>query len=301
MEIRKQKVGCVLLGQGETKRLKNLCKIWGEDMKRILNYVGSKWNLSSWIINQMPEHNVYLESHFGSGAVLFNKPAARIETINDIDGNIVNLFKVIREQPNELARAIELTPYSREEYYQSFESLKTNLSEIERARVFLVRCWMARGGKTSDRTGWRHNIDIATVNAVPDWNSLPKRISEVTKRLKQVQIENQDATTLIERYNKADCLIYADPPYLLETRTKRHYAHEMTPEEHEKFLEKLNQHKGFAIVSGYDSEMYNDILSKWSKVMKVATTEAGTSKQEVLWLNPSITERHHQINIFEVI
>lgn len=270
-------------------------------MKRILNYVGSKWNMAKWIIQQMPDHNVYLEPFFGSGAVLFNKPAARIETVNDIDGNIVNLFKVIREQPTELARAIELTPYSREEYYQAFESLTNNLSDVERARVFLVRCWMARGGKTSDRTGWRHNIDVATVNALPDWNGLPNTIMDATTRLKGVQIENQDAVTLIERYNKDDCLIYADPPYVLSTRTKRHYAHEMDNEQHDRLLEALNKHTGYVLLSGYDSELYNDHLKGWSKLTKVATTEAANSKTEVLWLNPAVTERTKQLSIFEVI
>lgn len=270
-------------------------------MKRILNYVGSKWNLARWIINQMPEHNVYLETHFGSGAVLFNKPATRIETVNDIDGNIVNLFKVIREQPGALARAIELTPYSREEYYLSFELLEQDLSDLERARVFLIRCWMARGGKTSDRTGWRHNIDIATVNALPDWNGLSGTILEATKRLKQVQIENQDAAKLIERYNRNDCLIYADPPYLLETRTKRHYAHEMKDEQHVELLETLDRHSGYVLLSGYDNDLYNDILKDWTKVTKMATTEAAVSKQEVLWMNPVVSERNKQLNIFEVI
>lgn len=270
-------------------------------MKRILNYVGSKWNLASWIVSQMPEHNVYLEPFFGSGAVLFNKPTARIETVNDIDGNIVNLFKVVREQPDVLARAIDLTPYSREEYYQAFEKLETDLSELERARIFLIRCWMARGGKTSDRTGWRHNIDTVTVNAVPDWNGLPDTILQATKRLKNVQIENQDAVTIIERYNRDDCLIYADPPYLLETRTKRHYAHEMKNSEHEELLKVLNSHRGFVLLSGYDSDFYNDLLPGWRKISKMATTEAATVKKEVLWINPQIIESNHQLNIFEVI
>ncbi len=270
-------------------------------MKRILNYVGSKWNLASWIVSQMPEHEVYLEPFFGSGAVLFNKPAARIETVNDIDGNIVNLFKVIREKPTELVHAIEFTPYSRSEYYQSFELLEKELSDIERARVFLMRCWMARGGKTSDRTGWRHNIDPVTINALPDWNGLPDTILQATKRLKNVQIEHQDAVTLIERYNRDDCLIYADPPYLLSTRTKRHYAHEMKNSEHEELLKALNSHKGFVLLSGYDSDLYNDLLAGWRKISKMATTEAATVKQEVLWINPQIIERNHQLNIFEVI
>jgi DNA adenine methylase len=277
------------------------CTVRSGELKRILNYVGSKWNMAKWIISQMPEHDVYLEPFFGSGAILFNKPSSRIETVNDIDRNIVNLFKVIREKPKELALAVELTPYSREEYYQAFELLEQELSDIERARVFLIRCWMARGGKTSDRTGWRHNIDTVTINALPDWNGIPGTILEATKRLKQVQIENQDANTLIERYNRQDCLIYADPPYVLETRTQRHYAHEMNNGQHIRLLETLNSHSGYVLLSGYDSELYNDLLTGWSKVTKMAKTEAASVKQEVLWLNPAVTERNKQLNIFEVI
>lgn len=250
----------------------------------------------------MPEHKVYLEPFFGSGAVLFNKPATDIETINDIDGNIINLFKVIREQPGELARAVELTPYSRQEYLHSFEALQGNLSDIERARIFLIRCWMARGGKTSDRTGWRHNVNPITINAVPDWLGVPATIMEAAERLQGVQIENSDAVELTEKYNREDCLIYADPPYLLETRTKRHYANEMSIEQHESLLLALNNHSGFVMLSGYDSDMYNDILDGWTKKTKMATTEAGNKKQEVLWLNPRISESGYtQGSIFEVI
>lgn len=270
-------------------------------MKRILNYVGSKWNLSKWIISQMPEHKVYLEPFFGSGAVLFNKFRTSIETVNDIDGNIVNLFKVIREQPEELARVVELTPYSRQEYLDSFGALQDNLSDIERARVFLVRCWMARGGKTSDRTGWRHNINSSTVNAVSDWLGVPETIFEATERLQGVQIESMDAVKLIEKYSRKDCLIYADPPYLLETRTKRHYANEMTIEQHESLLQSLNNHKGFVMLSGYDNDLYNDTLKGWSKKTKMATTDAANSRKEILWLNPRISETGHiQGSIFEV-
>lgn len=270
-------------------------------MKRILNYVGSKWNLSKWIISQMPEHKVYLEPFFGSGAVLFNKPRTSIETINDIDGNIVNLFKVIREQPGQLANSVELTPYSRQEYLQSFESLECELSDVERARVFLVRCWMARGGKTSDRTGWRHNVNPSTINAVPDWLGVPETIIQATERLQGVQIEKQDAIELIERYNREDCLIYADPPYLLETRTKRHYANEMTIEQHESLLKSLGDHDGFAMISGYENDMYNDILKGWTISKKMAITDAANKRQEVLWLNPKIAESGHtQGSIFEV-
>lgn len=270
-------------------------------MKRILNYVGSKWNMASWIVSQMPEHLVYLEPFFGSGAVLFNKQASRIETVNDLDGNIVNLFKVIRDQPEELARVVSMTPYSREEYYLAYSALDSQLADLERARLFLARCWMGRGGKTSDRTGWRHNIDPVTVNAINDWNGLPAIIYQATERLKQVQIEKQDAVEVIGRYNREDCLIYADPPYLLETRTKRHYAHEMKNDQHITLLEALNKHNGYVLLSGYDSDLYNDLLHGWSKLTKMATTEAATSKQEVLWLNPAVSERNKQLSIFEIV
>lgn len=103
-------------------------------MKRVLNYVGSKWNLARWIVNQMPEHEVYLEPFFGSGAVLFNKPPARIETINDLDGNIVSLFKVIRDQPEQLALQIQLTPYSRQEYIESFAALNGELNDFRKSK-----------------------------------------------------------------------------------------------------------------------------------------------------------------------
>ncbi|WP_324255173.1 DNA adenine methylase [Lysinibacillus sphaericus] len=102
--------------------------------------------------------------------------------------------------------------------------------------------------------------------------------------------------TLIERYNRQDCLIYADPPYLLETRTKRHYAHEMKDSEHEELLLTLNKHKGFVLLSGYDNDLYNDLLQGWSRLTKMSTTDAATSKQEVLWLNPVVTERNKQLS-----
>ena len=109
-------------------------------MQPILKYPGAKWRLAKWIIEQMPPYKVYLEPYFGSGAILFNKEPKGIETVNDIDGNVVNLFKVIREKPLELARLIELTPWARDEYLQSYE--KTGDS-LEDARRFLVRCWQA--------------------------------------------------------------------------------------------------------------------------------------------------------------
>jgi DNA adenine methylase len=177
---------------------------------RILHYPGSKWSLAEWIISHMPPHTTYLEPFFGSGAVFFNKPPSPLETINDIDGDVVNLFRVIRDRPEELARLVYWTPYSRNEYYASYDMKEA--SEIERARRFLVRCWMARGTKTSERTGWRHIIDHSGPRPVRQWNILPEKILEVAERLKNVQLEQQPAIELIQRHRREDVLIYCDPP-----------------------------------------------------------------------------------------
>lgn len=124
------------------------------DVKPVLKYAGAKWRIADWISGFFPPHEIYLEPFFGSGAVFFRKAPARLETINDIDGNVVNLFRVLREQPEQLAALIELTPWARDEYYSSYE--KTG-EPVEDARRFLVRCWQAFGTMTAARTGWRHS------------------------------------------------------------------------------------------------------------------------------------------------
>lgn len=256
------------------------------NLPRILHYPGSKWSMASWIINHMPEHKTYLEPFFGSGAVFFNKGKSPIETINDLDSSVVNLFKVIRDYPEELAYKIDFTPLSREEYYKSYDDTDSNADEIELARRFLIRCWQAIGAKTSDRTGWRSLIASNGPDTAKDWGRLPQKILKVADRLKQAQIENQPAEKLIERYKRPDCLIYADPPYVLETRTKRHYKHEMNIEDHINLLNQLNEHPGPVLLSGYDHELYNNKLLGWHKETMDVLAEAGAKRQEILWINP---------------
>jgi DNA adenine methylase len=268
--------------------------------KRILHYPGSKWSMADWIISYFPEHQAYLEPFFGSGAIFFNKRPSKIETINDIDSEVVNLFKVIRGNPNELARVIQWTPLSREEYYLSYESIDS-LDDLERARRFLVRCCQAIGAKTSDRTGWRSNIEPKNHHKAKEWNKLPHKIIQVASRLKDVQIESQPAAKLIKRYNHPEVLIYADPPYILETRTNRHYKHEMTIEEHIELLELLDQHNGPVILSGYDHELYNSKLRHWHRETKKVLAESGSHKEEVLWINPIAAEKLGQMSIFDYV
>lgn len=264
---------------------------------RILHYPGSKWSMAEWIINHMPEHETYLEPFFGSGAVFFNKQPSTVETINDLDEQVVNLFKVIRDHPDQLARLIEFTPLSRQEYYESYEGSD---DPIEDARRFLTRCWQAIGAKTSDRTGWRSIISSNGPKTAQEWGKLPKKIHMVAKRLKEAQIEHQPAVQLLERYKRKDVLIYADPPYIIETRTKRHYKYEMTIEDHIELLEKLNQHPGPVLLSGYAHSVYDDRLQDWHRETMEVSAEAGAKRQEVLWVNPMAASGYFQQTIFDV-
>ncbi|MHC5227560.1 DNA adenine methylase [Enterococcus sp. LJL99] len=251
-------------------------------MKRILNYPGSKWTMAQTIINQMPEHETYVEHFFGSGAVFFNKDKCKVETINDMDSRIVNFFEVCRDNPEQLVNKIIMTPHSREEYYKSYE---ISDEPVEDARRLMVRCWQAIGAKTSDKTGWRSIINYNGPDTSGEWASVWERIEEVAYRLKGVQIEHQDASKLLERYNRKNVLTYVDPPYLLETRSKRLYKHEYTLQDHEKLLNQLSEFKGNVILSGYQSDLYDTILSGWHKINFDATAESGAKRTEVLWLN----------------
>lgn len=268
-------------------------------MKPVLKYPGAKWNLAQWIISHMPPHTTYLEPYFGSGAVFFNKPPSKVETINDIDGNVVNLFRVIREKSQELAALIEMTPWARDEYCASYE--KTGDS-LEDARRFLVRCWQAFGTRTDSKTGWRNDIGARKYINMPDqWRKLPNRLLVIADRLKCAQIESQQALEIIQRYRFNYVLIYADPPYPLNTRSGKMYANEMTDEDHIELLEALDKHPGPVLLSGYACQLYDDRLPHWTRRTTKAHAEGGRVREEVLWINPVAAKTTSQLTIFDTM
>jgi DNA adenine methylase len=249
-----------------------------------LKYPGAKWVLAQWIIAQFPEHTTYIEPYFGSGAVFFTKEPAKYEIINDIDEQVVNLFRVIRSQGDELACQIEMTPWSRKEYYESYN---LNGQPLEDARRFLVRCWQAHGVKTSDKTGWMNIGPKVNGSTTSRWNKLPGRILAAIERLKNTEIECIPALELIQRFQDAsNCLLYVDPPYILTTRSGRMYKHEMHNPEHIALLDALDKHAGPVVLSGYAHPLYDERLAHWQRITTHATAEKGQTRTEVLWLNP---------------
>lgn len=228
--------------------------------------------IAQTIVRHFPSHNIYLEPFFGSGACLFTKKTSPIETVNDLDGEVVNLFRIIREQPDELVRVIEATPWARDEYKHAIQHRDTTTDPLERARLFLVRSWQAIGvrhGTTAWTGGWRTSTQYFRHAPASTWARLPDRIRYACQRLRFVQIENRPALDVISRYASQDCLIYADPPYIRSSRasTGQIYTHEMTDQDHEILLDTLEIHPGPVLISGYTSRLYSERLRHWKQIV----------------------------------
>jgi len=260
-------------------------------MKAIAKYPGSKWTLADWIIKFFPKHHSYLEPFFGSGAVLFNKPRSHIETVNDLDNNVANLFECIREDPVRLASMIYMTPYAREVYERAYQEIQED--KYEAALNFYIRLNMGHGFRTTGKkVGWKNDVQgRERAYAAQDWIHLPEKIQQAAERLRGVQIENRPAVELIERFNHESVLIYCDPPYMLETRHGKQYRCEMNDAEHAELLEVLLKHRGAVAISGYDTKLYQDMLAGWRRYENISYSQVCSGKQEVLWLNYELPGR----------
>jgi DNA adenine methylase len=262
----------------------------------VLKYPGSKQRIASWIVDQFPDNYkelTYLEPFFGSGSVFFSKEPSAIETINDIDEKVINLFRQIREHPDELIRLISLTPWSREEYQLAFENTD---NDLEKARRLLVRAWMGRGGSGII---YRNGVRFYKKRNGPLLNFcdfLPERIAFVADRLLHsgtgpVQIENKDAFTLIKEYDRENVLMYIDPPYPRAVRNKNKlYRYEMTEDDHLRLLEAVTGSKANIIISSYENSLYNHYLKGWYKDIKMTRDEACNQKTETVYRNYSCNQ-----------
>ena len=274
-------------------------------MKAIIRYPGSKWGMARWIIDHFPvgyEKMVYLEPFAGSGAVFFNKQPGGVETINDLDGDVVNLFRVLRERPEDLRRVLELTPYSREEYNLAFEPCE---DPLERARRFMVKTTQAIGAKMDGKCGWRNHKQVKIGGTACKWNGITDTIDAAAKRLKGdtthlVQIACMDALRLIRRYNTPEALIYLDPPYMRSTRRSgRLYRCEMTNDQHQEMLEIITHTRAKVVISGYDNDLYARYLSGWNIYQTETHTTSAEVVEETIWTNYS--QPMHQMSFDDAL
>lgn len=263
-------------------------------------YFGSKNKIAFELCQNLPPHNCWVEAFCGSSAVTLAKPPASIEIINDIDGEIVNVFRQLRNNSKMLCKQIEHTPYSEEEL-KNARNENAKISDLERARQFLVKSMMAINGSFGNSKGGFSYSDSYSRNnkgaRVNRWNNLPKRLNNVVDRLKNVRIENKDANKLIERFiDRPATLIYLDPPYLADRVNG--YENEANDHNfHLDLLNLLNRSRSMIFISGYKNELYNDLLTEangWT-IKEIETTTQGSNgfvkkRTEVLWMNRYFTE-----------
>lgn len=219
------------------------------------------------------------------GAVLFNKTRSNIETVNDLDGNVVNLFEWIKKDPERLAHEIYYTPYARQVYDDAFSSVPED--SFEKAVNFYIRLNMGHGFRTNgEKVGWKNDVQGREKSyASRDWCNLPEKVMQAAERIRGVQIENRPAVELIQRFNYPNVLIYADPPYVLGTRHGKQYRCEMDDKNQQDLLDVLLAHKGQVLISGYDNDLYNDRLRSWHREETTCYSQVCSKKREVLWMN----------------
>lgn len=270
------------------KTLKEL-RTLKEPRRAALRYHGGKWKLASWIIKHFPEHIGYCEPYGGAGSVLLRKEPVKIEVYNDLNGQVVNFFRVLRERTGELIRAIELTPYSRLEFLEAQEPAS---DELESARRLYIWAWQGRGrAGAKEPGGWRFlSRDTRAKTCTEDFSNI-EYLWWVADRFKGVQIECDDALKVIKRFDTEKTLFYVDPPYVSSSRGHRWrdaaYRMEYTDQEHEQLARVLRQVKGFVVLSGYPSELYDRLYKGWSVVERSISKDNGKSVGiERLWISP---------------
>jgi DNA adenine methylase len=268
----------------------------GPDQKRKLiafGWYGGKFSHLDWLLPLLPECHHYCEPFAGSGAVLLNRDPSPVETYNDIDGELVNFFRVLREQKEGLIEVIGLTPFSRAELYIAVNTNGEPLSELERARRFFVRARQARTGlaQTASLGRWANCMNTSRAGmagAVSRWLGSVRMLPEIALRLLRVQIENRAATKVIELYDSPDTLFYCDPPYVHSTRgDSKAYRFEMDDKAHMELAAVLKRIKGKAAVSGYRCDLMDALYKGWRRADAPAKTchSVKKTRHEALWMN----------------
>lgn len=262
-------------------------------------WYGGKYSHLDWLLPLLPESQHYCEPFGGSAAVLINREPAPVETYNDLDGEVVNFFRVLRDQKEALIEAIGLTPFSREEFETAIQEPTEDLSDVERARRFFVRARQVRTGlaQTASAGRWAHCVltsRAGMAGAVSRWLGSVEGLAEVAQRLLRVQIEHAPAVEIIERYDSEDTLFYCDPPYPHESRGDiKAYAYEMTDADHRQLATMLHRVKGKVAVSSYRSSLMDELYQDWICIEGPPKTihSVKQTRTEVLWVNYRLEEK----------
>lgn len=260
-------------------------------MKPPFTYYGGKLAVADRIVSVLPPHQHYVEPFAGSLAVLLAKPQARMETVNDLDRQLVTFWRMLREQPAELHRLAMLTPHSRTEHLEAYTAAD---NDMETARRVWVTLTQGRSG-TLRKTGWRYYVNPAgsSISLPAYLEAYRDRLAAAAERIAEVSLECRPALEIIAAYGQHDdVLLYVDPPYLRATRNGTNYRHEMPDEaQHRELAEALLEARAAVVLSGYDSPLYRDLYAGWDRhEIATGTGQGGSYEQrtEVLWSNRAI-------------
>jgi len=274
--------------------------------KTPIRWYGGKKRLLPILLELIPPHKCYVEVFGGSGALLFSKKPSPVEVYNDINKDIVHFFKVLRnpEQAKKLKELCELTPYARDEYVECKTTYEKTTDPIERARQFFVLTKQSFNSMFA--VGWTAS---ATRNDAIGFRNSIKTFTDVAKRLETVNIDNKDFLEIIDTYERPETLFYLDPPYLHDTRvSKNRYKHEMTTAQHESLLKRIADSPAKIILSGYESDLYDQYLKGWKCIKKELTCNASPltkkhgkdnkrpKRTEIIWINRTPQIKTSKIN-----
>ena len=275
-------------------------------MRPVMRYHGGKHKLAPWIVTQLPAHRIYVEPYGGAASVLMLKPRSYAEVYNDLDGDVVNVFRVLRDpaQAKKLRSLLDMTPFAREEFVDTTALAMDQVSDpIERARRMVFRSFSGFGSAASNnqyKTGFRSNSNRSGRPPAMDWRNYPACIDRFTDRLRGVVVENRDALDVMRQHDGPATLFYVDPPYAHATRnlSNQHtYKHEMTDVQHREMADALSELRGMVVLSGYRCDLYDELFATWTRVDRMAFADGAAPRVESLWFSPNVT--HTQMRLQE--
>lgn len=274
----------------------------------VMRYHGGKWKLAPWIVSLFPPHQAYVEPYGGGASVLMRKPRTLGEIYNDLDGDVVNVFRVLRDpaQAAELRRLLALTPFSRVEFKRTYRKPR---DLVEAAAFVIARSFMGFGSAASTRmhiTGFRTSSkrdQASRATPAVEWAGYPDEVPLFCERLAGVTIENRDAIAVMSQHDAPSTLFYVDPPYVQSTRSSlrvkngnrgHYYRHDMTDAQHRELADYLHGVRGMVVLSGYPSELYDELFGDWLQVDRPHMADGARPRLERVWMNPAAARAQRQ-------
>lgn len=275
----------------------------------MLRYHGGKWKLAPWLISHFPPHRIYVEAFAGAASVLIRKPRTYGEIFNDLDSEVVNVFRVLQEPSTAAAleRRLILTPFARDEFRRSYEE---PIDNVDRAAKMIIRSFMGFGSASMTRmhiTGFRSSASRCGSTPAQDWAKWPESIQVFTDRFQGVCVENRDAIAVMAQHDSPSTLHYVDPPYVTSTRSSlrnkngnrgHYYRHDMTDTDHERLAEFLRTVAGMVVVSGYDCPLYRKLFDGWIVAEKDHMADGARPRREIIWMNSTCATAQRQERMF---